>query len=93
MSDQALREKVIQTSRLMLSMGLTVGTSGNVSARCEDGASFLITPSGMDYEAVIPDDIVKVSVAAGERTGRAPCTSFHRFMYARPGSRSIWRSL
>ncbi len=84
MSDQALREKVIQISRLMLSMGLTVGTSGNVSARCEDGASFLITPSGMDYEAVIPDDIVKVSVAAGERTGRrVPSieTGLHREIY------------
>ena len=70
MNDQALREKVIQTSRLMLSMGLTNGTSGNVSARCEDGTSFLITPSGMDYDAVTPDDIVKVSVATGETTGR-----------------------
>jgi L-fuculose-phosphate aldolase len=38
----------------------------------------------MDYEAVIPDDIVKVSVAAGERTGRrVPSieTGLHREIY------------
>ncbi len=88
MKDRALQEEVIHISRLMLSRGLTIGTSGNVSARCEDGASFLITPSGMDYEAVIPDDIVKVSVATGERTGRrVPSieTGLHRGIYlARP---------
>ena len=84
MNDQALREKVIQISRLMLSMGLTIGTSGNVSARCEDGESFLITPSGMDYDAVTPDDIVMVNMATGERTGRrVPSieTGLHRGVY------------
>jgi L-fuculose-phosphate aldolase len=84
MKDQALREKVIQISRLMLSMGLTIGTSGNVSARCEDGQSFLITPSGMDYDAVTPDDIVMVNMATGERTGRrVPSieTGLHRGVY------------
>ena len=84
MNDQALREKVIQISRLMLSMGLTIGTSGNVSARCEDGESFLITPSGMDYDAVTPDDIVMVNIATEERTGwRVPSieTGLHRGIY------------
>ena len=93
MNDQALREKVIQTSRLMLSMGLTNGTSGNVSARCEDGTSFLITPSGMDYDAVTPDDIVKVSVATGETTGRrVPSieTGLHRGIHlSRPDAGAI----
>ncbi len=93
MNDQALREKVIQTSRFVLSMGLTIGTSGNVSARCEDGESFLITPSGMDYDAVTPDDIVKVSVATGETTGkRVPSieTGLHRGIYlARPDLQAV----
>ena len=93
MNDQALREKVIQTSGFMLSMGLTIGTSGNVSARCEDGESFLITPSGMDYDAVTPDDIVKVSVATGETTGkRVPSieTGLHRGIYlARPDAGAV----
>ena len=93
MNDQALRQKVIQTSRFMLSMGLTIGTSGNVSARCEDGESFLITPSGMDYDAVTPDDIVKVSVATGETTGkRVPSieTGLHRGIYlARPDLQAV----
>ena len=88
MSEEALREKVISTSRLMLSRGLTIGTSGNVSVRCEDGANFLITPSGMDYDTVTPDDIVKVSAATGERSGkRVPSieTGLHRGIYlARP---------
>ncbi|HBK59810.1 MAG TPA: class II aldolase [Firmicutes bacterium] len=93
MKDQALREETIEISRLTLSRGLTIGTSGNVSARCEDGMGFLITPSGMDYNAIVPDDIVEVDIDTGGGTGRrVPSieTGLHRKIYmARPDVKAI----
>ena len=46
--DGALREAVVSVSRRIIALGLSQGTSGNLSARCGEG--FLITPSGTPYE-------------------------------------------
>lgn len=51
-----LRSELIQTVLKMNEMGINQGTSGNASVRVKDG--FLITPSGMPYEDLIPEDIV-----------------------------------
>lgn len=59
----ALRQAVIGTARALVTRGLTRGTSGNVSARCEDG--FLITPSGRPYESLTLDDIVFMDMQGG----------------------------
>ena len=40
----------------MNASGINQGTSGNVSARC--GGALLITPSGLPYDAMTPDDVV-----------------------------------
>lgn len=52
----ALRQAVIGTARALVTRGLTRGTSGNVSVRCDGG--FLITPSGRPYESLTLEDIV-----------------------------------
>jgi L-fuculose-phosphate aldolase len=52
-----LREEVVRVSRRMSESGLVVGTAGNVSARTPDGA-VLVTPSGLDYAAMEPEDVV-----------------------------------
>ncbi len=41
--------------------GLVVGTSGNVSARTPDGNA-LVTPSGLDYALMEPEDVVLVDL-------------------------------
>jgi L-fuculose-phosphate aldolase len=51
-----LRQEIIDTALAMSGEGLSPGTSGNVSARFVDG--FLITPTGMAYGDLIPEDIV-----------------------------------
>jgi L-fuculose-phosphate aldolase len=51
-----LRHEIIETARSLPKLGLTKGTSGNVSARTNSG--FLITPSGMPYESLTADKIV-----------------------------------
>jgi L-fuculose-phosphate aldolase len=57
LNHKALREEVVRVSRRMSEAGLVVGTSGNVSARTPDGR-FLVTPSGLHYAAMEPEDTV-----------------------------------
>jgi L-fuculose-phosphate aldolase len=56
-----LREEIVEVSRRMSVSGLVVGTSGNVSARTPDG-NVLMTPSGLDYELMEPEDVVLVDL-------------------------------
>lgn len=56
--DLELRKKIIETGKRMAASGLVTGTGGNISARTERG--FLITPSGMDYFKIVPEDIVEM---------------------------------
>jgi L-fuculose-phosphate aldolase len=58
---QNLREEVAQIARRMISSGLVTGTSGNVSARTPEG-NVLITPSGLDYGKLEPEDVVLVDL-------------------------------
>jgi L-fuculose-phosphate aldolase len=51
-----LREQVIAACRELARRGLTQGTSGNVSVR-RDGSSLFISPTGLAYEALEPDDV------------------------------------
>ena len=56
MTDAAVRQELIDTARRMNVLGLNQGRSGNLSVRVADG--LLITPSGVAYDAMRPDDIV-----------------------------------
>lgn len=56
-----LREEITETCRRMSSSGLVTGTEGNVSARTPDGNA-LITPSGLDYAIMEPEDMVLVDL-------------------------------
>lgn len=47
---------IISTAQSLNANGINFGTSGNVSARTTTG--MLVTPSGMDYQLLTPDDIV-----------------------------------
>lgn len=62
----ALRTQVIATARGMNAAGINVNKAGNVSARCRRGAreGFVITPTGVPYDALIPDDLVFIPLAA-----------------------------
>ena len=90
-----LRAQVIATGRAMIAAGLGVNAEGNVSARCVRGAAdgFVITPTGLRYDALVPADLVFVRLADGAAQGaRAPSSEwrFHRDIYAaRPGFGAI----
>lgn len=97
-SPRALREELIATARAMASAGLNKGTAGNLSVRAEaDGEpGFLITPTGMDYAALTPADIVFMRLD-GTHAGiagntRKPSSEwrFHRDLYvARPEAGAV----
>ncbi|HSP78797.1 MAG TPA: class II aldolase/adducin family protein, partial [Myxococcaceae bacterium] len=81
----ALREAMIATARRMNAAGLNQGTSGNLSQRVEDG--FLITPTGMEYERMEPEDIVLMRFDGNHEGRRLPSSEwrFHRdILAARP---------
>ena len=68
MDDQALRTCICETGRELLENGLVARTWGNVSARA-DGEHYLVTPSGMDYGSIAPEDIALCDLATGKWTG------------------------
>jgi len=78
---RVLRQQLIETAIKMGNSGLNEGTSGNLSVRCEDG--FLITPSGMDYTGLTPDDIVWMDFEGAPRGKRKPSSEwrFHAAIY------------
>lgn len=76
-----LRQEIIDTALAMSVDGLSPGTSGNVSARFDTG--MLITPTGMAYADLIPEDIAYVDVS-GTTTGKRKPSSewlFHLAAY------------
>jgi L-fuculose-phosphate aldolase len=84
MTEQDLRERMVETCLKMNSTGINQGTAGNLSVRLGDG--FLITPSSLPYEKMIPDDLVEMDFE-GTYVGRRPSSEwrFHRdILKARP---------
>ena len=73
-----LRRMLIHYARQLTETGLTRNTSGNLSHRVEGG--MLVTPSGMDYAKLDPDDIVFVDLEGRARGRRLPSSEwrFHR---------------
>lgn len=76
----ALREEVIATARAMNASGINVNKSGNVSVRCRRGprSGYLLTPTGVPYDRLVPDDIAFVD-DAGHAVGRCEPSSEWRF--------------
>jgi len=82
---RALREQMIATARRMNASSLNQGTSGNLSVRVEGG--FLLTPTGLDYDALAPEDLVLMRFDGGHEGHRSPSSEWqlHRdILAARP---------
>jgi L-fuculose-phosphate aldolase len=78
---QREREEIIEYCLRMLKDGLTVGTSGNISVRL--GENIAITPSGVDYEALAPEDICVLTLDGTQVDGGSPSTEvpMHTVVY------------
>jgi L-fuculose-phosphate aldolase len=85
MGDLAIRQELIESCLKMNATGLNQGTSGNISVRHRDG--FLITPSGIAYDELAPEDIVHVLMDGAYRHALAPSSEWrvHRdILLAKP---------
>jgi Ribulose-5-phosphate 4-epimerase and related epimerases and aldolases len=78
-----LREQLLATTRKLSELGLNRGTAGNVSVR--DGDGLLVTPSGMQVEAMTPYDMVQMDFDGNAQGSRPPSSEwrFHRDILAR----------
>ena len=91
-SDLALREAVIEYGKLLVENRLIQATWGNVSVRIDDDR-FLITPSGVNYDLIKPEEIVEIRVDDGSYAeGLRPSSEriLHRLVYKeRPDIKAI----
>jgi len=84
------RAEVVSVARRMVRDGLVVGTSGNVSVRV--GESVAVTPSGVDYETMRPEDVCLVDLDGTVTAGALRATSelpLHLLCYRRHGAGAV----
>ncbi|MFI1361371.1 class II aldolase/adducin family protein [Streptomyces griseochromogenes] len=85
-----LWEGVVATARRTVADGLVVGTSGNVSARVGD--LVLVTPSGVPYDRLTPNDITGVDLDGRQVLGTLVPTSelpMHLAVYRTTDARAV----
>ncbi|MCX4822201.1 class II aldolase/adducin family protein [Streptomyces sp. NBC_01142] len=83
-------EDLVATARRTATEGLVVGTSGNVSVRAGD--LVLVTPSGVAYDRLTPEDTVAVDLDGNQVLGDLAPTSelpLHLEVYRNTGARAV----
>ncbi|WP_250517818.1 aldolase [Caballeronia sp. INDeC2] len=80
-SDAKLHEEICTIGASLYACGYTVGSAGNVSARCDDG--WLITPTDACLGRLDPADIAKVDAQGRHVSGARPSKTLelHRRIY------------
>lgn len=66
-------DELVATARRTVTDGLVVGTSGNVSVRVGD--TVLVTPTGVPYDRLAPDDVTGVDLTGRQILGTLRPTS------------------
>ncbi|MET8959332.1 class II aldolase/adducin family protein [Streptomyces sp. NPDC004074] len=83
-------DELVATARRTVADGLVVGTSGNVSVRVGD--IVLVTPTGVPYERLEPDDAVGVDLDGRQLLGTLRPTSelpMHLAVYRTTTARAV----
>jgi L-fuculose-phosphate aldolase len=81
---------LVDTARRTGTEGLVVGTSGNVSVRVGD--TVLVTPSGVPYDRLAPDDVTGVDLEGRQILGTLVPTSelpMHLAVYRSTDARAV----
>ena len=66
MGNETLRERVCAANKEINRVRLAILTFGNASEVDREAGVFAIKPSGVDYDAMTPDDIPIISIETGE---------------------------
>ncbi|MEV6594306.1 class II aldolase/adducin family protein [Streptomyces acidicola] len=83
-------DELVATARRTVADGLVVGTSGNVSVRVGD--MVLVTPTGVPYDRLTPDDVVGVDLDGRQVLGSLRPTSelpMHLAVYGATDARAV----
>lgn len=91
MTESKLREQICYFGKSLFDRGMTVGSSGNISVRTEDGA-WLMTPTNASLGRLDPATLSKVDAGGNALSGDKPTKEafLHLAMYERrPGSQAI----
>lgn len=83
---QTQREQIVEYGKKLVTSGLTEGTFGNVSVFDRESGLMAISPSGMDYFATRPEDVVVMDPQGHVVDGaRKPSSEadLHRLFYLR----------
>ena len=86
MTETELRERIVFHGRSLFDRGLAAGSSGNISARLDDG--WLLTPTESCLGALDPARLSKLDWTGKLLSGDAPSKEafLHRAVYAERGS-------
>ena len=68
---QKERESVVEYGKKLITSGLTKGTGGNVSVLCREKGLFALSPSGMDYFSIAPEQVAVLDLEGN--VVDAPC--------------------
>ena len=81
-ADHKMRAEMVDICKRMNTSGINQGTAGNLSIRKEN--SFLITPSSLPYDTMVPGDIVEMDFDGTFVGDRRPSSEwrFHRDILA-----------
>jgi L-ribulose-5-phosphate 4-epimerase len=81
---ESLRREVVAVGKRVLAAGLVRGTAGNFSARDFETGLIVISPSGMPYPELRPEDVVVLDISGeivdGARTPSSE-TPMHLMLY------------
>src|SRR4051812_37016356 len=91
MSETRLREEICRLGRSLFERGLTPGSSGNISVRCEDGG-WLVTPTNASLGSLDPSRVSRLGADHRLISGDAPTKEIplHAALYeTRSASRAI----
>ena len=67
---EELKQKVYEANMELPRRGLVTYTWGNVSGIDRESGLFVIKPSGVDYETLMPDDMVVMDLEGNKIEGR-----------------------
>jgi L-fuculose-phosphate aldolase len=77
MEIQEAKQKVWEAGKRLLAEGLVKGTWGNISLRFDPGV-MVITPSGREYQDLLPEEMVEVDIKTLEYKGKIKPSSEFR---------------
>ncbi|MBE0618143.1 MAG: class II aldolase/adducin family protein, partial [Proteobacteria bacterium] len=87
------RAEIVRFGLRLLSAGLTTGSGGNLSVFRRDTGLVAVSPSGVEYPAMRPGDVVLVDTEGRVREGCLQPSSelaFHLALYqARPDAGAV----